>query len=479
MSRAAQALVRPEGSPAELTFLGATGTVTGSRFLLEVQGRRILIECGLYQEREFAARNWDGFPVDPRSIDAVVLTHAHLDHSGYLPRLVQAGFAGPVWCTPATASLAEILWLDAARIAVEDARFKKRRHEREGRRGPHPELPLYTVADARRAIGLLRTADYRQRWSVAPGVRAEFRDAGHILGSATLTLRVRARGGERSITFSGDLGRTSEPPLHDPEPLAAPDYVVVESTYGDRGHAPADVLGELEAVVNSTVAAGGNVVIPAFAVGRAQDVLLRRKTLIDSHRIPRLMVFVDSPMATSVTALYRQYRSLLDPELAAAFNGRRSPFEFPGLTYVRSVEASKAINRIAGSTVIIAGAGMCNGGRIKHHLVTNIGRPDSTILFVGYQAQGTLGRRIVDGDNPVRILGEQRDVRARIARIDGFSAHADRDDLLRWILASERRPKQLFVVHGEAAATESLVAALRERGLDAAAPEFGERVALE
>ncbi|MEZ4502948.1 MAG: MBL fold metallo-hydrolase [Dehalococcoidia bacterium] len=466
---------RGASGPTTLTFLGAAGNVTGSRFLLEVNGYRLLIDCGLYQEREYASRNWDPFAVDPASIDAVLLTHAHLDHTGYFPRLVRDGFRGPAWCTPATADLAEILFNDAARINVEDARFKKRRHRREGRRGPHPEVPLYTTVDARRAIGLLRSVEYHRSWEVVPGVRAEFRDAGHILGSSSITLRVPGAEGERTITFSGDIGRSHQPPLLDPEPLVDSDYVVVESTYGDRQHEDGDPTAQLEEIVNSTVEAGGNIVIPAFAIGRTQDVLLNLKRLTEERRIPRLLTFLDSPMATSVTGLYRRHQHLLDPEFANEFRSRHSPFDFPGLDFVRSVEASKAINHLGGSAVIIAGAGMCNGGRIKHHLVSNIGRPESTIAFVGYQARGTLGRRIVDGDDPVRILGHQRDVRARIANVRGFSAHADQEGLQRW-LESGTRPGQVFVVHGEAEASRTFADLVSARGLEVTVPTFEQRI---
>lgn len=439
----------------------------------------VLVECGLNQEREFADRNWDPFPVDPRSIDAVILTHAHLDHSGYLPRLVRAGFSGPVWCTPATADLAGIVLADAARIAVEDADFKRRRHEREGRRGPHPEVPLYTPVDVRRAVALLRTVGYHAPWDLGPGLRAEFRDAGHILGSATLTLTIGAEGRDRVITFSGDLGRGANPMLRDPEPPPRSDYLVVESTYGDREHPDEDVARELERVINDTVKAGGNVVIPAFAIGRTQDVLYHLRRLLLERRIPRLLVFVDSPMATSVTQLHRRHLEALAPAFADEFRGRSSPFEFPGLTFVRSVETSKAINRVAGTAVIIAGAGMCNGGRIKHHLVTNITRPESTILFVGYQASGTLGRHIVDGDDPVRILGEEWPVRARIESIDGFSAHAGRSELLRWVQRAPSPLPRVFVVHGEGEASEAFASTLRRRRLKATVARFGETVALD
>ncbi|MGE0227726.1 MAG: MBL fold metallo-hydrolase RNA specificity domain-containing protein [Dehalococcoidia bacterium] len=461
-----------------LRFLGAAGNVTGSRFLLESGGRRVLVECGLNQEREFAGRNWDPFPVDPRSIDAVILTHAHLDHSGYLPRLVRDGFSGPAWCTPATADLAAIVLADAARIAVEDADFKRRRHQREGRRGPHPEVPLYTPVDARRAVALLRTAGYHAPWEVVPGIRAEFRDAGHILGSAVLTLHVTTPAGERVITFSGDLGRGANPMLRDPEPPPRSDYLVVESTYGDREHPDEDVASQLADVINAAAEARGNVVIPAFAIGRTQDVLFHLRHLLRDRRIPRLLVFVDSPMATSVTQLHRRHLEALAPAFAQEFRGRSSPFEFPGLTYIRSVEASKAINRVAGTAVIIAGAGMCNGGRVKHHLAANITRPESTILFVGYQAHGTLGRRIVDGDDPVRILGQEWPVRARVASIEGFSAHAGRRELLRWVQSAPAPAPRVLVVHGEDAASAALAAALRRRRVKASVPAYGERVTL-
>lgn len=458
--------------------MGAAGNVTGSRFLIESGGQRVLVECGLNQEREFADRNWEPFPVDPASVDAVILTHAHLDHSGYLPKFVRDGFSGPVWCTSATADLAEIVLADAARIAVEDADFKRRRHQREGRRGPYPEVPLYTPQDARRAVALFRPVGYHHEWQVAPGIRAEFHDAGHILGSATLTLHVATEGRERVVTFSGDLGRGDNPMLRDPEPPPRSDYLVVESTYGDREHPDEDIATQLADIINATVEAGGNIVIPAFAIGRTQDVLYHVRRLIEQRRIPRLLVFVDSPMATSVTQLHRRHLEALAPAFAEEFRGRRSPFEFPGLTYIRTPDASKAINRVAGSAVIIAGAGMCNGGRIKHHLVSNIARPESTVLFVGYQARGTLGRRIVEGDDSVRILGQEWPVRARIASIDGFSAHADRSELLRWVRSAPSPAPRVFVVHGEDEAADSFAAELRRRRVRATVAAFGETVSL-
>jgi metallo-beta-lactamase family protein len=466
---------------ATLQFTGAARSVTGSQFILEIAALRILVDCGLYQERQFAHRNWEPFAVPPDRIDALLLTHAHLDHSGLLPKLVRDGFIGRIYCTPATADIAAILLMDSAHIQEEDAAFKKRRHQREGRRGPHPEIPLYTARDARAVFKHFEPTPYGHRIELGLGVTAEFRDAGHVLGSATVQVHFPATGGQpRSIVFSGDLGRPGMPLLRDPAPLPATDYVVMESTYGDRKHDNvATIEDDLCRIVEETVAAGGNLVIPAFALERSQEVLYYLKRLRDAHRIPALRTFVDSPMATSITRVFRRHTSEFDVEAQREFRGRTSPFDFPGLTFVRSVEESKSLNQIRGSSIIIAGAGMCNGGRIKHHLISNIGRPESTVLFVGYQAEGTLGRQIVDGDNPVRILGQERNVQARIVQMEAFSAHADRGDLERWLLAVQPAPRRTFVVHGEEHAAESFAALIRAQGLDVAVPELDQRIELD
>jgi metallo-beta-lactamase family protein len=459
-----------------LTFLGAVQNVTGSRHLLEAAGRRVLIDCGIFQERDLKARNWAPFPVPPASIDAVLLTHAHIDHCGYLPRLVRDGFRGPVFGTVATGDIAKIVLMDSAKIQAEDAEFKKRRHEREHRKGPFPVEALYNTNDVEACCGLFQAARYNQPFEVLPGIEATYREAGHILGSGSILIRADGR----SIVFSGDIGRWDRPLLRDPAICPAADYVVMESTYGDRLHEDtAGIADRLADILNRTRQRGGNIVIPTFAIERAQEVLYYLNELLAANRIPHLMAFLDSPMAVNVIDVFDRNPAMMDEEMHRRMASNQSPFRFSGLKLVRTVDESKAINHINGTVAVMAGAGMCTGGRVKHHLVNNLSRPESTVLFVGYQAAGTLGRLILDGVNPVRILGQSLRVRAEIAQIAGFSAHADRDELLRWLnSAPDRRPRRVFVVHGEPAAAAHFAATLRERGQDAAVPSYGDRVEL-
>jgi len=413
-------------------FLGAAQNVTGSCYLVETNGSRVLVDCGMYQERELRSRNWDPFPVPPGTIDAIVLTHSHIDHSGLIPKLVRDGFKGRIFCTPATAEIAKIMLLDSAEVQEEDAAYKKRRHQREGRTGPYPEIPLYTRRDALDSYKLFEPSHYGLWTSVAPGIEAVLYDAGHVLGCAFVRLEVGTKGSRRSIVFSGDVGRFDKPVLADPSAPGPADYIVVESTYGDRLHNEArDLNAALVEVINSTVEKGGNLLIPSFALERTQDLIFRMKRLLAEKRIPEMMVFLDSPMAARITEVFEDHPEYLDEDVRELFSDGGSPFDFPGLVTVRNPETSKSINKIRGSVVIIAGAGMCTGGRIKHHLTTNISRPESTIMFVGYQAEGTLGRQILDGNPEVRVLGNMYPVRARIIALQGFSAHADRDELLR------------------------------------------------
>jgi metallo-beta-lactamase family protein len=467
---------------ATLRFLGAARNVTGSRYLLDAAGARILVDCGIYQERALLARNWDPFPVPPASIDAVLLTHAHLDHCAYLPRLVSDGFRGAVYCTPVTAEIGRIVMLDFAHIQAEDTAFKIKRHAREGRRGAHPEAALYTAEHVAAALALMRPAAYNVPTAVSPGVTAEFLDAGHILGSAEIRLTLNGGGGGagRTLLFSGDLGRWNRPLVKDPTLPDRADYVVVESTYGDRLHANTPAIeNQLAEIIEDTRRRGGNVVIPSFAIERAQELLYYLNKLSITGRISHLHTFLDSPMAISVTELFRRHPELQDPEIGELLRAGRSPFDFAGLSLTRSVEESKAINHVRGTVVIIAGSGMCTGGRIKHHLANNIEQPQSTILFIGYQAVGTLGRQIAEGNAKVRILGLQRAVRARVEQIHGFSAHADRDDLIRWISHLKPAPRQVFVTHGEPDSAQTFAALVRERmGWKVSVPDYDDRVEL-
>jgi len=465
----------------KLTFLGAAQNVTGSQYLVEANEVRFLVDCGLYQERELRGRNWEPFALSPGRLDAVLLTHAHLDHCGLLPKLAREGFRGRIYCTGATADIAEIALLDSASILQEDAEFKKRRHEREGRRGPYPEMPLYTTADARACFPLFSPVRYGELVHVGEGVAAAFHDGGHVLGSSIIKVTINQKGDERTLVFSGDVGRWHNPILRDPTLFAEADYVLVESTYGERLHASSEAISaELAEVINFTVEAGGNLVIPSFAIERCQDVLYYLNKLLFEDRIPHIMVFVDSPMAVSVTRVFERHPELYDKEMLELVRRGSSPFDFPGLTMVRTIDESKAINHIKGSVMIIAGSGMCTGGRIKHHLVANISRPESCILFVGYQAVGTLGRQIVDGAKEVRILGQMHPVRARVVQIDGFSAHADKDELLRWLSGFQKPPRRLFVVHGEPEAASHFAGLVREKtGWETSMPKYREQVILE
>jgi metallo-beta-lactamase family protein len=464
-----------------LRFLGAAQNVTGSRYLLEIDGSNILVDCGLYQERSFLARNWDTFPVPVDSLDAVLLTHAHLDHCGYLPRLEKLGFRGKVYCTPATSEIAEIAFLDYANVQVEDLALKRKRHEHEGRRAPHPEIPLYSERDAIACLPLFATVGYGEPVEIDEGIEASFHDAGHILGSAMIRIKVGDGGDSRTIVFSGDVGRRDKPILNDPTVFGQADYVVMESTYGDRLHEDAaNIDSLLEDAIVSTVKQQGNIVIPSFAIGRAQEVLYRLNSLFMGQRIPPVLVFIDSPMALRVTKVFERHRELFDAEMTKLEMEGHSPFHLPNLNMTASIEASKAINNVRSGAIIIAGSGMCTGGRIKHHLVSNITRPESIILFVGFQAAGTLGREIVEGAKEVRILGQIYPVRASIKQIQGFSAHADRAELLAWVTGLAKPPRQVFVTHGEPESARSFAGFLSEKtGWAVSVPHYLDTVTLE
>jgi len=462
----------------KLHFLGANRQVTGSRYCLEVGRSHVLIDCGLFQERDFLDRNWQPSPVPAAKIDALLLTHAHIDHSGLIPRLVSQGFRAPIYATPPSVELAEIVLRDSAEIQMEDALHKRERHRKEGRQGKHPEVPLYTEQDVDRTLRRFGKITYNKPFDVCPGVKAVYRDAGHILGSAMIEVIVNENGHEQRIVFSGDIGQWNKPLMHDPSACTAADYVVMESTYGDRDHEHrGDVATQLADIVTDTVARGGNVIVPTFAVERAQELMYHLGRLQRAGRIPEIPVYLDSPMAVDVMDVFRRHQKYLDAAAWNEISAGQPPLDFRMLRLVRTVEDSKALNHVREPSFIMATSGMCTGGRIKHHLRQNLPRAESTILFVGYQSRGTLGRQILDGNRDVRIHGRQWPVRARVAQLTGLSAHADRSGLMKWLSYFREAPRHLFLTHGE----ESVALALAEHvrstlGWNVSVPQYGEVV---
>lgn len=460
----------------KLAFLGAAREVTGSSYYFEESGFKGLVDCGLYQERSLLGRNWDPFPVPPGELDVILLTHAHLDHSGLIPRLVRSGFSGTILTTAATADLMSIALMDSAAIQEEDAAFKIKRHQKENRTVERPVVPLYTTEDVQATMPLVEDVSYGEPVRLSDSLAATFRDAGHILGSAMIELAAQTAEGPRTLVFSGDIGQWDMPFVRDPSTFARADYVVMESTYGDRDHEdPGRVDELLGRVIRETVAAGGNVVIPTFAIERAQDLMYHLSRLVYDKAIPPVPVYLDSPMAREVTQAFERHDEFLDEEAKRLFASGRDPFRFPGLTVVRTPDESKAINSARGPAVIMAGSGMITGGRVKHHVALNIGRPESTILFVGYQARETLGRQILEGAPEVRILGRTVPVRARVTKINGFSAHADRKALNRWLDGFQAPPRRLFVTHGDADVTARTAERIRqERRWTVEVPDYRE-----
>jgi metallo-beta-lactamase family protein len=443
-----------------LKFLGAAGTVTGSRFLLEADSRRVLIDCGLFQGKsDLRQKNWGPLGVDPGTIDAVILTHAHIDHTGYLPRLVKNGFNGPVFASAPTKALLNLLLPDAARLQEEEARYANER----GYSRHKPALPLFTEEDARRALKLVRSSPFGALIQIAPGLSFAFHRVGHILGAAFVLVETGRAGAEKmKIVFSGDVGRKNIPILKDPEPIAGADYVILESTYGDRLHVAESPKEALARVCQRVVEKASVLLVPAFAVGRTQEVLYHLRALQREGRLsPRLPIYIDSPMAISAVDLYCDYAPEHDLEMAELRDQGRCPFEGHGISFSRSSDDSKSLNRIGGPAVIISASGMLNGGRVLHHLVRRLPNPDTTLLFVGYQAEGTLGRRILEGEREVRVLGQAVSVAAHIEEIPALSAHADAGELVEWMSAIPEKPREIFLVHGENPAREALAGSLR------------------
>jgi len=463
----------------ELSFWGAARGVTGSRHLLETGNSRILMDCGLFQgRRKESAELNRRMPFDPSGLDAVVLSHAHIDHSGNLPSLVRAGFGGKIHCTRATADLLEIMLRDSAHIQEKDAQFLNKKSGR-----LHRNIqPLYSLADAERTLELLSPQPYRTPFDVTPGLSCTFRDAGHILGSAIVDMRLqRPNRDALRIVFSGDLGRANLPILKDPELPDGADVLIMESTYGDRLHE--DILGSeerLAEVVERTIRRGGKVIIPAFSVGRSQEIVYELSELMNAGALPEIPIFIDSPMTAKASQVFRKHQECFDAETWEVLNSGNDPFGFDRMSYVSNVEESKALNHRKEPCVIISASGMAEAGRILHHLANNVGDRRNTVLIVGYMAEHTLGRKLAEGADEVRILGSMYQVKAEVVKMHAFSAHGDRKDLLALYDALQPPPSRVFLVHGEDGALSSLQGALQQRGAPSVEiPAYGQRFRLE
>jgi len=463
-----------------ISFYGAVGSVTGSKYLIEHNGHRVLVDCGLFQGlRELRERNWEAPPFDPSLIDTVIITHAHIDHTGYLPKLVKLGFNGPVITSKATADLMRILLPDSARLQEEEADYRNRhqltRHD--------PALPLYDEDDARAALKLLHTvSNDGASVEVTDGVTARFLVAGHIMGASLVLLELhnaRPDGGSIRLLFSGDLGHYDQPILKDPMEPPDCDYLVCESTYGDRLHSSESPADQLARIINDAVGRGGPILIPAFAVGRTQEVLYIIRELEEEKRIPVLPVVVDSPMAAQATQVYNRWREEHDLEYASILAKKRHPLRTTSMSTASSREESKRLNHMHGPRIIVSASGMMTGGRVLHHAIRVLPDEKATVVFVGYQAAGTTGRRIEDGEREVKIMKNWVPVKCHVERVEGFSAHADWQGILRWLSGLHRPPKTVFLTHGEPEGASAMAEHIHERfGWNVHVPAFGETVPL-
>jgi metallo-beta-lactamase family protein len=462
---------------AHVHFLGGAGTVTGSKFLVETKKSRFMVDCGMFQgAKKLRLLNWDGAPVPPSSVAHMLLTHAHIDHIGMLPVFVRDGFAGPAFSTPATVELCGISLLDAAHLQEEDARFANKK----GFSKHKPALPLYTIEDAERAIGSLRAVPYSEDFALADGVQVRFHDAGHILGSAIVDITIVEGRNPLRLVFSGDLGRYNSLILRDPEPVERADFLIVESTYGNRKHPVEETVQEVTQIINETARRGGILVIPAFALGRTQTLLYVIRELKSRDQIPNLPIYVDSPMAVQITELFCRHIAEFDDEAKAVFRATGlCPVLCPNLRFVRTRQESQELNDIRFPSIIISASGMATGGRILHHLKHRLPDPRNTVLFVGFQSNGTRGQLLRDGATHIKIHGEEIPVRARIETMESFSGHADSSEILRWLKNFREAPRRTFVVHGEPDASTALAQLIRSTlHWKTHVPEFQEKVAL-
>ena len=466
---------------ASISFWGGVGTVTGSKYLLETDKTRVLVDCGLFQGlKELRERNWQEPPFDPRSLQAVLITHAHIDHTGYLPRLVKHGFHGPIYCSRGTADLLKILLPDAGRLQEEDADYRNRHNLTEHQ----PALPLYTEEDAFASLELIRpVANDGDGIEAAPGFHVSFKTAGHILGSSMVLVQIDGAGSDgkgRRVLFSGDLGHYDQPIIRDPVPPPPCDYLVVESTYGDRLHDPEDPKVALARIINDAAKRNAPVLIPAFAVGRTQEIVYLIRELEDDHAVPILPVSVDSPMAAAATAVYANRKEEHDEEYASILMQKRHPLRTHSMITASSREESKRLNGQTGARIIISASGMMTGGRVLHHALRMVPDPDATLVFVGYQAAGTIGRRILDGEHEVKIMKQWVPVRCRVAKIGGFSAHADWKEILHWLEGMQTSvPTRTFLTHGEPEAANAMAGHIKDRfGWNVEVPQYAERFEL-
>jgi metallo-beta-lactamase family protein len=444
---------------ASLQFLGAAGGVTGSKYLFSRGDDQVLIDCGLFQGlKELRQRNWAPLPINLSRLCAVVLTHAHIDHSGYLPRIVSKGYKGPVFATPGTCDLLGVMLPDAAYLQEEEARYANRK----GFSRHAPALPLYTIEDAEQALKLLRPTRVDESVEVARGIFLDFGRVGHILGAGSARLSFEVNGQKRTLVDSGDLGRYDRPILKDPEPAGSADWLLIESTYGNRSHAKDSEI-ELRDLIKDTVAQRGCLIIPAFAIGRTQELIYTIRQMEDAGEIPPVPVHVDSPMGIEATEIYCRHIDEHDFDMRQLRNQESCPINSRHMVVDKTPEQSKAINSLKGPLIIISASGMATGGRVLHHLKHRLPNPDTTVLFAGYQAEGTRGRLLQDGAKDVKMLGEAIPVRAKIKVLDGFSAHADQAEILRWLRTFKKAPKMTYIVHGEPPAAQALDAVIREQ----------------
>jgi metallo-beta-lactamase family protein len=445
-------------------FLGANRTVTGSKHLLEVDDFRLMVDCGMFQGMKMLRlRNWEDFPVDPGSIDAIVLTHAHIDHTGYLPRLVRDGFSGPVYCTPATADLLELLLRDSAKLQVEEAEYTRRKgysvHS-------NPE-PLYNEKDVEQVLPLIQTVSFDEVFEIRPGVRLRIKPAGHILGAGMVEVLLKGKEQEKTVLFSGDLGRYHDPLHPAPTEPGKADVLFIESTYANKYPVEVDLMEELASKLRAALKRGGCVVIPAFAVGRTQMILYYLRQIFLSGRMETVPVYVDSPMAISASRLYRHYLG------GPSESGDDQYFDFPSLHYVTEQSQSIGLNDIKSGAIIISASGMATGGRILHHLANRLPRREDTVLFIGFQVEGSRGRDLLDGKPEIRIFGEYFPVYCQVDQVTGFSAHANREELKKWLSSFTQSPKMTFVVHGEIDACVAMRDYIKkELGWNAMVPEY-------